>query len=167
MIQRMLPLLIGLSMCTAAMAQQAPATAQSSTSTTQIVTTTTHFSDQPPEGALSEDAIKTAIANAGYQEVKGLEFEDGVWRSEARGGNDQWAKIRVGPVSGKVYVTDAPSKLNQDEITAKLSAAGYEKIHDVEYEHGLWSVDAHTAQGADVDLLVDPDDGSVVAKSRD
>jgi hypothetical protein len=31
----------------------------------------------------------------------------------------------------------------------------------------LWSVDAETPGGSDVDLRVDPDDGSVVAKSRD
>ena len=166
MTKHTLPLLIGLSVCTAAMAQQAPAPAQSGT-TTQIVTTTTHWGTQPPEGALTGEAIKTAIANAGYKEVKGLKFEDGVWRSQARGGNDQWAKITVGPVSGKVYVTDAPSRLNKDEIKAKLTAAGYEKIHDVEYEHGLWSAEADTARGTDVELLVDPDDGSVVAKSRD
>ena len=167
MIKRTLPLLIGLSMCAAATAQQAPSAPAPSGTTTQIVTTTTHWGTQPPEGALTEDAIKTAIANAGYKEVKGLKFKDGVWRSRARGGNDQWAKIAVGPVSGKVYVTDAPSKLNKDEIKAKLTAAGYEKIHDVEYEHGLWSADAETSHGTDVDLLADPDDGSVVAKSRD
>src|SRR5690606_24434901 len=117
MTKRTLPLLIGLSVCTAAMAQQTPAPAQSGT-TTQIVTTTTHWGTQPPEGALTEDAIKTAIANAGYREVKGLKVKDGVWRSRARGGNDQWVKITVGPLSGKVYVTDAPSPLNKDEIKA-------------------------------------------------
>jgi hypothetical protein len=37
----------------------------------------------------------------------------------------------------------------------------------VEYEHGLWSADATTRHGTAVDLLVDPSDGSVVAKSRD
>ena len=166
MTKRTLPLLIGLSLCTAAMAQQAPAPVQSGTST-QIVTTTTRWGTQPPEGALTEDAIKTAIANAGYKEVKGLKFKDGVWRSRARGGNDQWVKIAVGPLSGKVYVTDAPSQLNKDEIKARLTTAGYEKIHDVEYEHGLWSAEADTSDGTDVDLLVDPDDGSVVARSRD
>lgn len=166
MIKRTLPLSIGLSLCAAVMAQQTPAPAPSG-STTQIVTTTTRWGTRPPSGALTEDAIKTAIANAGYKEVKGLKFKDGVWRSKARGGNDQWARITVGPTTGKVYVTDAPSRLNQDEIRARLTAAGYEKIHDVEYEHGLWSADARTAHGTAVDLLVDPDDGSVVASSRD
>lgn len=167
MIKRLLPVLIGLTICGAAFAQDMPATAQSTSTTTTTTTTSTTWLTQPPAGALTEDAIKTAIANAGYQEVKDLQFKDGVWRSEARGGNKQWVKLAVGPVNGKVYVTNAPSKLNEDEIKAKLATAGYQDVHDVEFEHGLWSAEAEMQGGGDVDLLVDPDDGSVVAKSRD
>ncbi|MEO7051443.1 MAG: peptidase M4, partial [Rhodanobacter sp.] len=89
MIKRLLPLLIGLSVCGAAAAQTAPAPRQSATSTVQTTTTTT-WTAQAPAGALNEKAIKTAIGNAGYKEVKGLKFKDGVWRSKARGGNDKW-----------------------------------------------------------------------------
>ena len=166
MIKRILPLLIGLSLCSVAFAQDLPAAAQSTTTTTQTTTAST-WTTQPPTGALSEEVIKAAIADAGYKEVKGLKFKDGVWRGKARGGNKQWAELAVGPVSGKVYVSDAPSKLNEDEVKAKLAAAGYENAHDVEYEHGLWSAEAKTRGGADVELLVDPGDGSVVAKSHD
>lgn len=167
MIKRLLPLLIGLSVCGVALAQDMPATAQSATSTTQTTTTVSTWTTQPPAGALSEDAIKSAIANAGYKEVKDLEFKDGVWRTKARGGNSQWVKLAVGPLNGKVYVDNAPSRLNKDEVKAKLAAAGYQNVHDVEFEDGLWSADARTAHGTEVDLLVDPGDGSVVAKSRD
>lgn len=172
MIKRALPLLIGLSVCSFAFAQDMPATSppatsQTATTTTKTTTTTSRWSAQPPEGALDEAHVKTAIADAGFKQVKGLKFEDGVWKSKARGGNKQWVHLAVGPINGKVYVDDAPSKLNEDEISAKLAAAGYQNVHDVDYKHGLWSVDAKTAKGEDVDLLVDPDDGSVVAKSRD
>ncbi|MGH8160044.1 MAG: PepSY domain-containing protein [Rhodanobacter sp.] len=167
MIKRMLPLLIGLSIGGVALAQDMPATAQSTTSTTQTTTTVSTWTAQPPTGALSEDAIKTAIANAGYKEVKGLEFKDGVWRSKARGGNKKWVKLAVGPVNGKVYPADAPSKLNKDEVSAKLVAADYQSVKDVKFDNGLWSADVRTAHGTDVDLLVDPNDGSVVAKSHD
>lgn len=167
MIKRTLPLLIGLAICGAATAQMAPATSQSVASTTQTMTTVTTWTATPPAGALSEKAIKTAIANAGYKEVKGLEFKNGVWRSKARGGNEKWVKLAVGPVNGTVYPADAPSNLNKDEITAKLAAAGYQNVNDVEFDHGLWSADAKNANGADVDLLVDPNNGSVIAKSHD
>ena len=167
MIKRTLPLLIGLSVCSFAFAQDMPAAPQSASTTTQTTTTVSTWSTQLPQGALSEDAVKTSIANAGYKEVKDLQFKDGIWRAEARGGNKQWVKVRVGPVNGKVYVTDAPSKLKSDEVKAKLATAGYQNVHDVEYEHGLWSVDAKTADGQKVDLLVDPDDGAVIAQKND
>lgn len=166
MIKRILPLLIGLSLAGVALAQEMPATATSSTTATRTMTTTTWTSNRP-SGALSEHEIKGAIANAGYKEVKGLEFKDGVWRSKARGGNEDWVKLAVGPVSGKVYPADAPSRLNKDEVSAKLAAAGYQNVKDVEFDEGLWSAEAKTAHGADVELLVDPDDGSVVARSHD
>lgn len=168
MIKRLVPLLIGLSVGGTALAQSTPAATEPTTTTTTLTTTkVSTWATQPPEGALSEEDIKAAIASAGYKEVKGLEFDDGVWRSKARGGNEQWVELAVGPVNGKVYIDEAPSKLNKDEVTAKLVTAGYLTVHDVEYEDGLWSADAKTAQGHDVNLLVDPDDGSVVAKSRD
>jgi len=171
MIKRTLPLIIGLSVCGAAVAQNVPAVAHSTTTTTTknhvTTTVTTTWPAQPPTGGSTEADVETAIANAGYKEVKGLKFKDGVWRCEARGGNKKWMKLAVGPVNGKVYPADAPSKLNKDEISAKLATAGYQNIKDVEFDHGLWAADAKNAHGHDVDLLVDPDDGSVVAKSRD
>jgi hypothetical protein len=170
MIKRVLPLLIGLSVFGVASAQDMPASAQSTTSatqTTQTTTTVTTWTSQPPSGALSEDAIKTAIANAGYKEVKDLQFKDGVWRTQARGGNKQWVKLEVGPVNGKVYPAGAPSKLNENEVNAKLASAGFQNVKHIKFEDGLWSADAETRRGNDVNLLVDPDDGSVVARSRD
>jgi hypothetical protein len=148
---------IGLSLAGVAAAQTAPVeTAR-----------TTRLAPTLPSGALDEEAIKTSIANAGYKEVKGLNFDDGVWETEARGGNDNWVDLRVAPITGKVYPEDAPSRLNSEEIEAKLAAAGYQNIHDVDFDDGLWSVDAENARGDNVDLLVDPDDGSVVAEELD
>lgn len=96
-----------------------------------------------------------------------MKFKDGVWRGKAQGGNKTWSKLAVGPVNGRVYPADAPSKLNKDEVKAKLAAADYQNVKDVKFDDGLWSAEAKTAQGSDINLLVDPNDGSVVAKSHD
>jgi hypothetical protein len=132
--------------------------------TTTRTTTTTTRSSAP---ALDEATIRTDIANAGYKEVKRLKFDDGVWEAKARGGNDKWTRIKIGPTTGKVYEADAPSRLNQDEVKAKLTAQGYQNIHDVKFDEGLWEADARNAQGRKVDLLVDPNDGSVVSEQHD
>ena len=142
----------------AAFAQDAPVQTTTTTTTTRVST---------PSGALSEPVIKADIANAGYQEVKGLEFKDGVWQAKARGGNDKWVRIKVGPTTGKVYQADAPSRLTENEVKAKLTAQGYQNIDDVEFDDGLWSADAKNPEGKKVDLLVDPDDGSVIAVKQD
>jgi len=167
MSKRLLPLLIALSCTSIAVAQTAPSAAQSVTSATQTTTTVTTWTSTPPTGALTEDAIKTSIANAGYKEVKDLKFKDGVWRSEARGGNKKWVKLAVGPVNGRVYPADAPSKLNENEVKAKLAGDGYENVAHVKFDEGLWAADAKTAHGTDVAVLVDPNDGTVVARSHD
>ncbi len=152
--KHVLCLSIGLSLAGVAAAQTAPVE-------------TARLAPTLPSGALDEEAIKTSIANAGYKEVKGLNFDDGVWETEARGGDDNWVDLRVAPITGKVYPENAPSRLNSEEIEAKLAAAGYQNIHDVDFDDGLWSVDAENARGDNVDLLVDPDDGSVVAEELD
>jgi len=143
-----------------ALAQDAP-----SQTTTRTTTTTTRVNS--PAGALDEAAIQSDIANAGYKKVKGLEFKDGVWQAKARGGNDKWTHIKIGPTTGKVYEADAPSKLDEDEVKAKLTAQGYQNIDDVKFDKGLWKADAKNQQGKDVDLLIDPNDGSVVAEQQD
>lgn len=135
--------------------------------TRQTTTTTTTRTFQKPSGALGEDAIKGDVAQAGYKEVKGLEFKNGVWEAKARGGNDNWVRIKIAPVTGRVYQADAPSQLNEDEVKAKLSAQGFQNIDDVDFDDGLWKASAQDSNGHDVDLLVDPGDGSVVAKSQD
>lgn len=165
--KRLLSLLIGLSVAGVATAQDVPSASQSVSSTTQTTTTVSTWTTTPPSGALTEDAVKASIASAGYKEVKDLKFKDGVWRTEARGGNKQWVTLAVGPVNGRVYPAEAPSKLNENEVKAKLAADGYENVGHVKFEKGLWNADAKTAHGNDVAVLVDPTDGSVVARSHD
>ena len=142
----------------AAFAQNAPVQTTTTTTTTRVGS---------PAGALSQAAIESDIANAGYQKVKHLKFKDGVWQAKARGGNDKWVHIKIGPATGKVYEADAPSRLNEDEVKAKLTAQGFQNIDRVKFDKGLWSAKARNPEGKKVELLVDPNDGSVVATRQD
>ncbi|TAL73446.1 MAG: PepSY domain-containing protein [Rhodanobacter sp.] len=145
----------------AAMAQAAPAQ-----TTTRTTTTTTTTSVSTSVDALDETAIRSDITGAGYREVKGLTFKDGVWQAKARGGNDKWSHIKIGPTTGKVYEANAPSRLNENEIKAKLTAQGYRNIDGVKFDRGLWKAGARNPDGKKVDLLADPNDGSVVAVNQ-
>lgn len=162
--KRMLPAALAAALlCTggAALAQTAP------TQSSRTTTTTTTTSVGTSGAALSESEIEASVANAGYKKVKGLKFQDGVWQARARGGNDRWTHIKIGPTTGKVYQANAPSMLNKDEVKAKLTAQGYQNIGDVEFDDGLWSARARNPEGKKVGLLVDPNDGSIVAIKQD
>lgn len=135
---------------------------------TQRTTTTTTTTTFPrPENALSQDVIMQDIAAAGYRDVEDLQFSNGLWVAKARDGAGDRVKIMVAPVSGRVYVTNEPSRLDKDEIEARLTAQGYEDIDDLDFDDGIWRAEARNSAGQDVDLIIDPTDGSVIAAKQD
>ncbi|WAH64459.1 PepSY domain-containing protein [Xanthomonas hortorum] len=57
---------------------------------------------------------------------------------------------------------DKPAKaLTSAEITSMLTSKGYTKVHDVKFEHGVWTADARSGDGKDVDVRIDPVTGRV------
>ncbi len=120
-----------------------------------------------PANALSQEQVESRIAAAGFKEVKDLEFKHGIWQGAARGGDDNWVDVSVHPVTGKIFKEGKPSALNKQEVEAKVTAAGYQKVHDADFEDGLWQAEATNGKGKDVELIVDPDDGSVISEEED
>lgn len=135
---------------------------------TQRTTTTTTTTTFPrPADALGHDVIMRNIAAAGYRDVEDLDFSNGLWVGTARDGAGNSVKIMVAPVSGRVYVANEPSRLDKDEIEARLTAQGYENIDDLDFDDGIWRAEARDSSGQDMDLIIDPTDGSVIASKRD
>ncbi|MEA9566489.1 MULTISPECIES: PepSY domain-containing protein [unclassified Xanthomonas] len=67
-------------------------------------------------------------------------------------------------VSQGAFAQDAakPAKaLTSNEVTSMLTAKGYTKVHDVKFEHGVWTADARSGDGKDVDVHIDPVTGRV------
>ncbi len=57
---------------------------------------------------------------------------------------------------------DKPAKaLTAREVTSMLTDKGYTKVHDVKFEHGVWTADARSGDGKDVDVRIDPVTGRV------
>ncbi|EKQ65641.1 hypothetical protein MOU_04844 [Xanthomonas citri pv. malvacearum str. GSPB1386] len=57
---------------------------------------------------------------------------------------------------------DKPAKaLTSGEVTSMLTAKGYTKVHDLKFEHGVWTADARSGDGKDVDVRIDPVTGRV------
>ncbi len=118
-----------------------------------------------PSTALTQAEVESRVAMAGFKEVKSLTFKNGIWQADARGGDKEWVAIYVHPLSGKVFKEGTPSPLNKQEIEAKITAAGYQNVKDVDFKNGLWMAEAENGAGKDVDLMIDPDDGSVIGEA--
>lgn len=118
-----------------------------------------------PSTALTQAEVESRVATAGFKEVKSLTFKNGIWQADARGGDKEWVAIYVHPLSGKVFKEGTPSPLNKQEIEAKITAAGYQNVKDVDFKNGLWMAEAENGAGKDVDLMIDPDDGSVIGEA--
>ena len=52
-------------------------------------------------------------------------------------------------------------------MQAKLAAAGYTNVHDVDYEDGIWNAEADDPEGNDVELKIDPVTGKVIGREND
>ncbi|MEO7935677.1 MAG: PepSY domain-containing protein [Dokdonella sp.] len=118
-----------------------------------------------PSTALTQAEVESRVATAGFKEVKSLTFKNGIWQADARGGDKEWVAIYVHPLSGKVFKEGTPSPMNKQEIEAKITAAGYQNVKDVDFKNGLWMAEAENGAGKEVDLMVDPDDGSVIGEA--
>ena len=55
-----------------------------------------------------------------------------------------------------------PAKaLTSAEVSSMLTAKGYTQVPDIKFEHGVWTADARSGDGKDVDVRIDPTTGRV------
>lgn len=111
--------------------------------------------------------VRSSLESQGYTDVNDVEFEGGLWKADARSADGARVEVRIDPATGKVYPDNAVATLGEADVRAKLSAAGYLKIHDVEFDDGLWTAEAEDANGRDLKLTLDPESGEVIGKDRD
>ena len=120
-----------------------------------------------PQQALTSTEVTAMLSAQGYRDVHDVEFKDGVWKADAKSGDGKHVDLKVDPATGRVYPDEMASPMSEDDVRAALSAAGYSKAHDVEFDDGLWKAHAQNAAGQDVKVQVDPQDGKVVAAEND
>jgi hypothetical protein len=72
-----------------------------------------------------------------------------------------WLAMAVAAAAGTALAQDADKALTGAEVRAKIEAEGYTNVHDVEFDDGVWTADARSADGRSVDLSIDPRTGKV------
>lgn len=127
-------------------------------------------------GVIAQDAVQDAMTEAqvratleaqGYTKVNDVKFEDGVWKADARSADGNRVDVRLNPATGEVFPDEQVATLGEADVRAKLAAAGYTNVHDVDYEDGIWNAEADDPAGKDVELKIDPDSGEVMGKEKD
>lgn len=58
------------------------------------------------------------------------------------------------------------ARIGAGEAVRIAEQAGYRGIHEVEWERGVWEIDAFDTAGARVELYVDAQTGALVRKGR-
>lgn len=119
------------------------------------------------QDTLTEADVRDLLAKAGYTNVNDVEFEDGVWQADARSADGNRVDVSLNPVTGQIYPDDEVANLSEADIRARLAAAGYADVDDVEFDDGLWIAEARSATGEDVEVRLDPRTGEVIGENRD
>ena len=119
------------------------------------------------QGTLTEADVRELLTEAGYTNVNDVEFDDGVWKADAQSADGNRVDVSLNPQTGKIYPEDEVANLSEADIRAKLAAAGYSDVDDVEFDEGLWIAEARIATGEDVEVRLDPRTGEVIGEHRD
>jgi hypothetical protein len=123
--------------------------------------------NSPAADALTEPQVRALLTEKGYTRLDDLDFEDGAWETDATSADGNRVDVRVDPASGRIFAESVVSTLSEDDVKAKLSAEGYSKVHDVDFDDGVWKAEAERADGNDVEIHLDPKDGRILHVEND
>ncbi|THU02476.1 PepSY domain-containing protein [Lampropedia puyangensis] len=118
------------------------------------------------------------LQNLGYQRVRDVELDDGFWEAEANNLAGFEVDLTLHPVSLAVLseVVDGMGQavpgvgndvLSAAQVRSVLEAAGYTRIHDLDFEDGYWDADATNPVGQRVELRLDSKTGAVLREKLD
>src|SRR5690606_4875462 len=85
-------------------------------------------------GSRTERDVQDRLAAEGYTNTRDIEFDDGMWEAEARRSDGRDLDLRIDPRTGAIHPEDAGTNLSAEDIEASLTAAGYSRIHDVDFD---------------------------------
>ncbi|WP_206862304.1 PepSY domain-containing protein [Lysobacter changpingensis] len=120
-----------------------------------------------PTEPLTQAQVRTRLTEQGYTNINDVKFEDGVWKADARSAEGERVDLRLDAKTGQVYPDQQVANLGEADVRARLSAAGYTNVHDVDYEDGIWNAEADDPSGRDVELKIDPATGKIIGKEKD
>ena len=116
--------------------------------------------------ALTEADVRALMVIQGYTEINDVEFKEGVWTADGKSADGNHVEIKMDN-TGKVIPDSGVATISKDQIIVTAQEAGYKNVQDVDFEGGVWKVEAETAEGVDVELKMDPNDGHIMGSEAD
>ena len=116
---------------------------------------------------MTEPQVRALLTEQGYTRIDDLDFEDGAWETDATSADGNRVDVRIDPTSHKLFAEAMVSTLSEEDVKAKLTAEGYSKVHDVDFDDGMWKAEAERADGNDVEIHLDPKDGRILHVEND
>jgi hypothetical protein len=115
---------------------------------------------------LTEADVRALLSNEGYTRINDVHFKEGVWTADARSADGNHVEVKVDN-TGKIIPDQHVATISKDQIIVMAQQAGYRNVHDVDFEGGVWKVEANMADGTDVELKMDPNDGHIIGSKSD
>ncbi len=119
------------------------------------------------KNAMTEAQVRALLTEQGYTRIDDLDFEDGMWETDATSADGNRVDVYIHPVSGKIRAEALVSKFSEEDIKARLTTAGYSKVHDVDFDDGIWKAEAERADGNDVEVRIDAETGEIISVEND
>lgn len=115
-----------------------------------------------------EQAVAKAQA-AGYTSIRGAEYEDGAWEIRSNRPDGSRLTVFVDATTGDILSPAQPgqTQLAPAEVMAKLAAAGYSEVRELEREDGFWTAEVRSTAGFSRDVRVHPISGAVTNEAWD
>ena len=115
----------------------------------------------------TDGTVRAHLIANGYTQVNDVNFKEGVWTADAVSKDGSHVEITLDAETGKIIPDEGIATVSREQVMASLTAAGYTRLHDIEFEDGVWKVEGHDSTGADVELKVDPNTGKVLGTEMD
>ena len=116
---------------------------------------------------LTETDVRAMLTTQGYTQINDVKFGEGVWTADGKSADGNHVEVKVDAATGKIIPDQAVATIGKDQIVIKVQQAGYSKVHDVDFEGGVWKAEAVDSSGHDVELKLDPNDGHILGSERD
>ena len=122
----------------------------------------------PHEGKpWTDGTVRAHLLHHGYTNINDIEFEEGVWTADATSPDGSLVEVTLDAATGKIIPDEGVATIGRAAVIANLTALGYTAIHDIDFENGVWKVEAKDKAGVDVELKVDPNTGKVLGTEMD